>query len=105
MKFVRCGGYRDRGRTGETKRLVSDDRPQYAKKPPGFSRGLLIQWQEPSLTADLNCASATATPDNAGTTGGDHLHPQRILGLVVRGGIGLAQRRQAALLSARSRRD
>src|SRR5215469_16312346 len=55
-----------------------------------------------SLPADLEAGSTTRAAGTSTVTVGDHLDPQCILALVVRGVTGFAQRIQAALLRTRS---
>src|ERR1700733_7351926 len=69
---------------------------------PGLCRGLLLMRQDPGLPADLDAGSSGARAANAGAfTVGDNLDPKRVLVLVVRGGVGLAQRIQAVLRRTR----
>src|SRR2546423_1882522 len=66
--------------------------------------GALAHTTESSLPADLDAGSSSARAASAGAfTVGDHLDPERILGLVVRGGTGLAQLIQAVLRCTRGR--
>ncbi len=69
------------------------------KEPPASSRGLLLKQQVSSLPADLEGGSTTKAEGTA--VRGDHLDPQCILVLEVRGVAGLAQRIQAGLLRTR----
>src|SRR6185295_3668591 len=72
-----------------------------------FGNELLVDWTpvpRQSLPADLEAGSRTSPAANGATRSvavGDHLDPQCILALEVRGVAGLAQRIQAALLRTR----
>src|SRR5262249_21838287 len=73
------------------------------KKPPAVSRGLLLV-QQGCLPTGLEAGSATRAVSRAATkdvTAGDKLDPKRTVALVVRGGVGLAQRIQAVLRRTR----
>src|SRR5690606_4177570 len=80
------------------------------KSPRPCDRGLLFNSRAGRSAADFDAPrrAAEATPARATTTGtsgrsgGDHLHPQRILRLVEGGGVGLAQGVHAAHFRARS---
>src|SRR3984885_12915686 len=75
-------------------------------KPPASSRGLLLKQQVLSLPADQEAGSTTRAAANGALSTvavGNHLDPQRILVLEVRGVAGLAQRIQAGLLHTRGR--
>src|SRR5690606_18048309 len=74
--------------------------PTPSEKPPAEGRGLLLMTARRSLTADLDGGCVTRGA-GAGVTVGDHLHPERILVLEVRGLAGRAQRIQAALRRTR----
>ena len=66
-----------------------------SKRAPGHSRGLLLVQQGCCLPAGLEAGSATRAVSRAAAkdvTGGAKLDPQRPVTLVVRGGVGLAQR-------------
>src|SRR5262245_37704767 len=73
------------------------------KKPPAVRRGLLLV-QRGFLPTGLEAGSATRAVSRAAAkdvTGGDKLDPKRTVALVVRGGVGLAQRIQAVLRRTR----
>ena len=75
-----------------------------SKRAPGHSRGLLLVQQGCCLPAGLEADSATRAVSRAAAkdvTGGDKLDPKRTVALVVRGGVGLAQRIQAVLRRTR----
>src|SRR5216117_600744 len=75
-----------------------------SKRAPGHSRGLLLVQQGCCLPAGLEAGSATRAVSRAAAkdvTGGDKLDPKRTVALVVRGGVGLAQRIQAVLRRTR----
>src|SRR5262249_50527583 len=74
------------------------------KKPPAVSRGLFLVQQGCCLPAGLEACSATRAVSRAAAkdvTSGDKLDPKRTVALVVRGGVGLAQRIQAVLRRTR----
>src|SRR5262249_23561528 len=74
------------------------------KKPPAVSRGLVLVQQGWCLPADLEAGSATRAVSRAAAkdvTGGDKLDPKGTVALVVRGGVGFAQRIQAVLRRTR----
>src|SRR5215471_12439255 len=74
------------------------------KEPPAVSRGLLLVQQGCCLAAGLEAGSATRAAVRAAAkdvTGGDKLDPKRTVALVVRGGVGLAQRIQTVLRRTR----
>ena len=75
-----------------------------SKRAPGHSRGLLLVQQGCCLPAGLEAGSATRAAVRAAAkdvTGGDKLDPKRTVAFVVRGGTGLAECIQAALLRTR----
>src|SRR5690349_9016151 len=86
---------------------VSVNHPQVGrnkKEPPDTAGGSRSCDRGCCLPVDLNAVSRARAFTRAAAqdvTGGDDLYPQRVLALVVRGGGGLAQRRQAALLHTR----
>src|SRR6516225_6119911 len=74
------------------------------KEPPGHSRGLMLVQQGCCLPAGLEAGSATRAAVRAAAkdvTRGDKLDPKRTVAFVVRGGTGLAECIQAALLRTR----
>jgi len=75
-----------------------------SKRAPGYSRGLLFVQRCCCLPAGLDAGSAARAVSRAAAkdvTGGDELDPKRAVALVVRGGVGLAQRIQAVLRRTR----
>ena len=73
------------------------------KEPPGTTRGALADAAGTSLPADLNAGSTTRGAV-AGVTVRDHLDPECILVLEVRGVAGLAQRIEAVLRRVKTAR-
>src|SRR6516164_9101365 len=77
---------------------------RYETKAPGLCRGLLLVQRGCCLPAGLEAGSATRAAVGAAAkdvTGGNKLDPKRTVAFVVRGGTGLAECIQAALLRTR----
>src|SRR6185437_394239 len=101
---VQC---RDRQRLDPSMRIVPGTdcaALQYETKSPRPAPGAHAQTAGFSLPAGQEAGSATRAAVRAAAkdvTGGDKLNPKRTIALVVRGGVGLAQRIQAVLRRTR----